>query len=98
MNDEQQKQFSNLTHAAALLDEYNRTNNKNYIIEVQSVTTRAGNTVANERVAMSRAKNFIGFLLEAGVPAELLTAKVIYNEDLAKKEEVRSVSFNVAEK
>jgi len=97
LNEEQQKQFSNLTSAASLLDEYNHTNKKNYKIQVQSVTSKAGNIAANERVALSRAENFLGLLLEAGVPAELLEAKVIYNEDLAIKEEVRSVSFNVAE-
>jgi OOP family OmpA-OmpF porin len=98
MNDEQQKQFSNLTSAALLLEEYNHSKKKNYKIQVQSVTSKAGNTDANQGVALSRAENFIGLLREAGVPDELLEAKVIYNEDLANKEEVRSVSFKVVEK
>jgi OOP family OmpA-OmpF porin len=95
---EQAKRFNELTRSANFLDEFNRTNDKQYKILVQSVTSRSGNYAANQRIAMKRAQNFTRLLREAGVPEELLEASVVIKEESLQAEEVRSVSFVVVEK
>ncbi|MDD4374778.1 MAG: hypothetical protein PHG67_12740 [Bacteroidales bacterium] len=98
MNEEQTDRFNKLTQSANLLDEFNRLNKKQYIILVQSFTSKAGNFAANQRVANIRAQTFLSLLKEAGVPDHLLETRVINTEELLKPEEVRSVSFVVEEK
>ncbi|MDY0086112.1 MAG: hypothetical protein RBR84_09365 [Bacteroidales bacterium] len=98
MTEDQSDQFYKLTQTANLLDEFNRLNNKQYKILVQSVTSKAGNEAANLRIATMRAQTFLELLKEAGVPKNLLETRVINTEELVEPEEVRSVSFVVEEK
>ena len=98
MNEDQQKQFEKLKSTALLLDEFNQTQGESHLIQIESFTSKASNKAANTKVALTRAEAFMELLNKAGVPAGLMKATVVYNEDLAKPMPVRSVGFEVIRK
>jgi outer membrane protein OmpA-like peptidoglycan-associated protein len=95
LDQQQQLQFDSIVTAARYLEEYNKLNNKQMAIHVQSYTNRSGNVEANLRVAIQRAERFVGLLTEAGVNASLLEARVLFAEETDIQVKVRSVHFEV---
>ena len=98
MNEVQKSQFEKLKSTALLLDEFNQTQAESHLIQIESFTSKAGNKTANTKIALTRAESFMGLLKEAGVPAGLMEATVIYNEDIEKQMPVRTVEFKVVKK
>lgn len=98
MNEVQKRQFEKLKSTALLLDEFNQTQGENHLIQIESFTSNANNKAANTKVALTRAESFMALLNEAGVPAALMEATVVYNEDLERPMPVRSVGFEVVRK
>ncbi len=98
LDQQQQIQFDSLLHAATHLVEYNKLYNKEMAIYVISYTNRKSNAEANRVVATKRAEQFVALLKKAGLPENLLEAKVLFEEDVNTKISLRSVCFDVFDK
>lgn len=98
LDQQQQMAFDSIVNAARYLEEYNKINNRQLAIHVQSYTNRSGNAEANLRVAIQRAGQFVRLLTEAGVNGDLLEARVLIAEEAEFQAQVRSVQFEVFEK
>ncbi len=75
--------------------DFNFKNDSVPVIIVTAHTSRAGNAVANKLVAFNRAKQFIGLMIDAGIPMETLVPKVVFREEENDSYPLRSVSFSV---
>ncbi len=86
-----------------LIEEINKVYNFNFkqdsvpVILVIAHTSHAGNSEANKIVAFKRAKQFMGLMIDAGIPMETLVPTVVFIEDEDEDDPypIRSVSFKV---
>ncbi len=94
--DSLQKEDFNLlvSEVKAVLD-FNFKQDSIPAIEIISHTSESGNPDANSAIAQQRADRFMDFMIQAGIPVEVLIPKVVFVEEVGDGLPVRSVSFKV---
>ncbi len=96
LDETQQLEFKNLVNEVNNVLDFSREQDTIPMIAVIAHTSYAGDPGANETVALNRAKEFIQFMSESGLPAESMMPIVSFVEDVGDTQyPVRSVSFKV---
>jgi OOP family OmpA-OmpF porin len=87
--------FAKLINRINTVYDFNFKQDSVPVIIVRAHTSMEGNLEANKFVAFKRAKEFIDFMIKAGIPMETLVPQVVINKDDKEPYPVRSVSFRV---
>ncbi len=91
----QKAEFKNLIKEINNVFDFNFKQDSVPVILVIAHTSHSGNAEANKLVAFRRAKQFMGLMIDAGIPMESLVPTVAFIEDNNDEYPIRSVSFKV---
>jgi len=95
LNNEQEIKFESLINEVNTVLDFDFAQDSVPVINVIAHTSYEGNPEANEKTAFDRAQQFINFMIEAGIPMEVLVPQADFIEDIDEEFPIRSVSFKV---
>ncbi len=95
IDDQRRLEFEGLIREVANVLDFSKDQDSIPMIAVIAHTSYAGDAIANETVALNRAKEFIQLMSQSGLPEEALMPIVSFVEDGQDAYPVRSVSFKV---
>jgi OOP family OmpA-OmpF porin len=91
----QKAEFKDLIKEINNVFDFNFKQDSVPVILVIAHTSYSGNAEANKLVAFRRAKQFMGLMIDAGIPMETMVPTVAFIEDNNDEYPIRSVSFKV---